>query len=704
VRSSRRAGAISVVIPSYNHSAFLEQTIDSVRSQTLAPDELVVVDDGSSDGSRELLERLRYNEMRLELQDNRGAHHAINRAIELSRGEYVAILNSDDVFEHERIEHAWGVARATGAALLCGEVRLIGDDGGEPPSDHEITRWYAEARTLGRTAPSLAHALRRHNVGVTTSNFFLHRALWAQLGGFRAYRYVHDYDFILRAMALCPGRVVYEPSLCDVRYRVHGANTISEAHERAMAERAGMLRTVHSPVARVRGAVDRLRRSPAVRRAVDDTGMLDPIRPESTRSTSSRIRTDTGAAPGQAADQGDSSAELKVGLLVTSLGTGGLEEVVAMLAQSLPMEGLGVAVYCTEAGGPVAHRLESAGVSVTVGSAGQVGCGTWAVEAGIDVVSSHFVSVDAVREVAEQGIPVVETVHNSYAWLSDGEWAAERRRAALVQGLVAVSDIAAEYYAARTGRAPDVVIPNAVHPARAAAVPRAFARRHLGIDTTGPVFVSVGRLTRQKNVSGLLSAFASVCREVSDAQLVLVGPSDASEPWGALRSAHRPLLDSGAVRWLGESADVGVALSAADAFVSNSWYEGWSVAASEAAWLGLPLVLSDAGGATSMVGVERGTVEVRGARAGVRGFVVPNPGGDPLLVDEASITSSEPSARTANESALAASLTAIADDLEGWRERSDEIADWARRTLAPSAMATAHARVLRAAVQPSGRN
>ena len=155
----------------------------------------------------------------------------------------------------------------------------------------------------------------------------------------------------------------------------------------------------------------------------------------------------------------------------------------------------------------------------------------------------------------------------------------------------------------------------------------------------------------------------------------------------------------------------GVVLSAADAFVSNSWYEGWSVAASEAAWLGLPLVLSDAGGATSMVGVDRGTVDVRGAGAGVwgagsgvRGFVVPNPGGDPLLVDEASITSSEGSVRAVNESALAAALVAIADDLEGWRGRSDDIADWARRMLAPSAMATAHARVLRAAVQPSGRN
>jgi len=693
VLSSGRAGSISVVIPSYNHEIFLAETIESVRSQTLAPDELVVVDDGSSDGSRELLEGLRYREMRLEVQENRGAHHAINRAIELSRGEYIAILNSDDVFERERIEHAWGVARASGAALLCGEVRLIDDEGGDPPPDHDIVRWYADARALGRSAPSLGHALRRHNVAVTTSNFFVHRALWTQLGGFRAYRYVHDYDFLLRAMALCPDRVVYEPSLCDVRYRVHGANTISEAHQRAMDERTKMLGSVRSPHARWRALVGRLTQARAVRRAVDNTGMLDPIRPGS----GGAVDSSRGSLTGIGAEAG-ANGQATVGLLATSLGTGGLEEVVAMLARALPVQGLGVAVYCTDAGGRVAERLRRAGVAVTVGASGGPTISSWVDAVGVDVVSSHFASVEAVRGVVACGIPVVETIHNSYAWLSEDEWAAERSRAELVHGLVAVSDVAAEYYAARTGRSADTVVPNAVHPGRVSSIPRTIARRRLGIETDGPVFVSVGRLTRQKNVSGLLSAFAALCEEVPNAQLLVAGPVDDSEPWAALRASCRPLIDSGAVRWLGATDDIGMVLSAADAFVSNSWYEGWSVAASEAAWCGLPLILSDAGGARSLVGVEGAAEGGPGYGQGARGFLVPNPGGDPLRVDDAVIRARAPGARSANEVAMTAALRAVADDLPGWRARSDEITGWARRTLAPFAMSAEHAAVLRAAV------
>jgi glycosyltransferase involved in cell wall biosynthesis len=303
------------------------------------------------------------------------------------------------------------------------------------------------------------------------------------------------------------------------------------------------------------------------------------------------------------------------------------------------------------------------------------------------VVSSHFAPVEAVTALARTGLPVVETVHNTYAWLDARGWAAERVRAGAVRRVVAVSERAGASWAEGTGRAVDAVIPNAVHPGRAASVPRAFARRSLGLDDHRPVLVSVGRVTRQKNPDGLLRAFAATMERRPDALLLLVGPDDPTAPVSALRSRHAALFDGGGVRWLGPRADIALVLSAADLFVSDSFYEGWSVAASEAAWLGCPMVLSDAGGAGALVG-----------EAGERGLLVPNPLGDPLAVDDALIASPPAAAMAANEEALADALVAVLDSLEAWRERGPSIREWARANLAPAAMARRHAEVLRSVV------
>jgi glycosyltransferase involved in cell wall biosynthesis/GT2 family glycosyltransferase len=664
---------ISVVIPSYNHARWLPEAVGSVRVQSLPVDELVVVDDGSTDDSVAVLEALRFDRMRLEVQGNRGAHAALNRAVEASRGDWIAILNSDDVMEPDRIEAAWGIAAASGAALVCGEVMLVGEDGAPAPEDHDIARWYAEARALARDAPSLKDALRTHNVAVTTSNFFLHRSLWEALGGFRPWRWVHDYDFILRATSLCPGRVVYEPSMRGVRYRVHGANTISESHERALEERSAMLGDVRSLRFRARTAMASGRRREVVR-AVARSGDLAPMRGD--------------AAPVRASKVHDADAPTRAGLVVPGLGTGGLEEVVALLAEALPAAGVDTEVYCTHAGGTVADRLRRSGVPVTIGDGTPERCVSWVVDSGVEVVSSHFVDVPIVARLASEGLPVIETIHNTYAWLGDEGWARERERVKHARTLVAVSDVAAAYFERRAGRAPDHVVGNAVHPGRIARVPRPFARRCLDVEASTPLAVAVGRVTRQKNPDGLLHAFAGALDEVPDARLLLVGPDDASAPIAELRSRHRALFSHDRVRWLGARSDVGVVLSAADAFVSGAWYEGWSVAASEAAWIGVPLVLTDAGAAAALVGA-----------AGERGVLVPNPAGDPLAVDDETIASPPPAALEASVAALARGLADVLCRKESWREGAATRRAWARSGLAPAGMAARYAAVLRAAAR-----
>jgi glycosyltransferase involved in cell wall biosynthesis len=696
----RTTGAtISVVVPSYNHERYLAAAMDGVRDQSLPASELVIVDDGSGDRSREVIEEHRFAGVRAYFQENRGAHRALNRAIALARGEWIAILNSDDVFEPHRLEHAWGVARATGAALVCGSVRLIGEDGGAADPGHPISRWYEEALAHARSSRSLRATARRHNVAVTTSNFFLHRSLWEALGGFAAYRYVHDYEFLLRAVALCPDRVRWAEELTGVLYRVHGANTISESEVRAQEERRAMLGALRRPTARLRRLWARPRAARAVRSAVDGDVALAPVVELGPAAVleggaaapvpSTRVSAD--APVGGEAGRSLSVPPLRVGLVAESLGSGGLEEVVALLAQTLPALGASVSVLCAGTGGPVAERLRRAGLPVRVARGRRDEWRAWLREERPDVVSTHFASLDVVEALAEGGIPIVETIHNVYAWLRPDDWARERAKLERIDGTVAVSRMVAEHYGGNTGRAPDRVIPNAVHPGRAACVPRAWARRRLGVADEAPLFVSVGRLAVQKNPAGLLASFERAHGEAPEARLLLVGSVDRSVSLAALRRRWGALFRSGVVRHLGTVEDVGTVLSAADVFVSASFHEGWSVAASEALWAGRPVVLSETGG----------SVELTGER-GERGIVVPNACGRPLAADPETIVNPPAEAAAVAEAELAEALVEVVRTRDEWAAKADEIRGYARTALAPAVMGRRYLEALEAVAPRDG--
>ncbi|MDX1645650.1 MAG: glycosyltransferase [Longimicrobiales bacterium] len=676
------AGAvISVVMPAYEHRDFVGEAVASVASQTLPAAELVVVDDGSSDGTADVVRDSGIDGLRLVRQSNRGAHHALNRAVRLSRGDWVAILNSDDVFRPERLERALGVVRETGAALVFGAVALVDADGGEVDPAHPIAAWYDGARRWARGRP-LASVLKRHNIAVTTSNFFLHRELWARLGGFRAFRYVHDYDFLLRARDLCPGRVVYEPALDDVLYRVHGDNTIAEGRGAdggrgpADVERSEMLRIHRRPLERVRRSLAGWRSRRPLARRIAASGSLAPV------------------VPGQGEVKLDARAETglpaRVGLGVEALGTGGLEEVVALLAQTFTALGVSVSVLCGRREGAVARRLRDAGIDVT-SLGGRLGdAGAWARREGIDVVSSHFAPVEVVASLSRAGVRVIETVQNCYAWFSEGDWERERARLDHVSAVVAVSTLAGAYYGKHAGRAADAVIPNAVHPGRAAAVPRAFARKTLGIAPGVPVFAFVGRITEQKNPAGLVEAFAAARASIPDAVLILAGPGDGSVSLRELGRAHPDLFATGAVRHVRHLRHVGTVLSAAAAFVSAAFYEGWSVAASEALWCGRPVVLTETGGSGALVGP-----------GGERGILVPNPSGDPLGVSPPRISRPSPEAWRECRDALAAGLVQVAAHRAEWADRREAIRAWARQAVGPVSMATRYLELLSTMVDPA---
>lgn len=94
--------AISVVIPVYNGGRYLTETLQSVRHQTLQPEEIIVVDDGSTDDTPEILSA--QPDIRVLRQENRGAGAARNRGIQCARGELIAFIDADDIWLPRKLE------------------------------------------------------------------------------------------------------------------------------------------------------------------------------------------------------------------------------------------------------------------------------------------------------------------------------------------------------------------------------------------------------------------------------------------------------------------------------------------------------------------------------------------------------------------------------------------------------------------------
>ena len=108
---------ISVVIPCYNRADIVSRAIQSAKAQTVAPYEIIVVDDGSKDGSAEVAKRFGGNVIVIE-QENKGAAAARNRGIQYALGEWIAFLDSDDEWHPQKLELQFAAASQFSKAQL----------------------------------------------------------------------------------------------------------------------------------------------------------------------------------------------------------------------------------------------------------------------------------------------------------------------------------------------------------------------------------------------------------------------------------------------------------------------------------------------------------------------------------------------------------------------------------------------------------
>jgi glycosyltransferase involved in cell wall biosynthesis len=200
---------VSVVIACYNGERYLQETIESALAQSHPAVEVIVVDDGSTDGSSEIAQRF---PVRYIHQENRGLTATRNLGISVSRGDYVVFLDADDRLRPEAIETGLRVmAERPECAMTVGDHLFISSDGS----------YLSDSGKLCLRSSHYEELLKSNFVEMISTVLF-RRSVLEETGGFdTSLRVAEDYELYLRIARVYP--ICCHPAL-TAEYRLHQTN------------------------------------------------------------------------------------------------------------------------------------------------------------------------------------------------------------------------------------------------------------------------------------------------------------------------------------------------------------------------------------------------------------------------------------------------------------------------------------------------
>lgn len=212
--SQKAAPLVSIIMPTYNHAAYVREAVRSVQTQTYENWELLVQDDGSTDGTREFFHELPEPRIRYEWQPNSGLPAiARNRAISRASGELIAFLDSDDLWLPNKLERqVLALDRNPGAGMVYCRTEIFDAHGvrGIAPVERSPSGNIFDALLRGNFISNLTVMIRGEVLRKTGS-----------LSERREIRAVEDYELWMRVAHDWP--VIFLPEIL-ARYRIHGAN------------------------------------------------------------------------------------------------------------------------------------------------------------------------------------------------------------------------------------------------------------------------------------------------------------------------------------------------------------------------------------------------------------------------------------------------------------------------------------------------
>jgi cellulose synthase/poly-beta-1,6-N-acetylglucosamine synthase-like glycosyltransferase len=219
VSDAAPAPAISVLTPAYDVARFVGTTVDSVLAQTVASWEMVVVDDGSEDGTAAVVARRRDGRIRLLRQKNAGVSAARSRAVAASRGRAILFLDADDWLAPDALARLLATLNAAPDAIgAYGPFAFVGEDA--EPGDPPLRR-----KTGPFPAGDILDRLLVENLFANGGHLLLRREAVERAGPFLPHlRYGEDWEYWIRLATQGPFAVVpgAEP-LLFVRQRTGSA-------------------------------------------------------------------------------------------------------------------------------------------------------------------------------------------------------------------------------------------------------------------------------------------------------------------------------------------------------------------------------------------------------------------------------------------------------------------------------------------------
>lgn len=207
----------SVIIPTYNRKKRVLNAIESVLKQTFIDFELIVVDDGSTDGTKDVIAPIIDTRIKYLYQKNSGAPVARNAGIKAAQGDYISFLDSDDIFLPEKLEKVYQeIQKFPTESILISSHRRVKAD--------KSSIYYHPEKCL--TPPEFKRLLHYHIIDSSTSGLVIKRASLAEYGGFDiSLKCIQDRELLFR-MCNDHGCVL----ISDILWQKHWTNDSIVAH------------------------------------------------------------------------------------------------------------------------------------------------------------------------------------------------------------------------------------------------------------------------------------------------------------------------------------------------------------------------------------------------------------------------------------------------------------------------------------------
>lgn len=211
---------VSVIMPTYNRAYIIRTAIQSVLEQTYSNWELIIVDDGSEDETKQILQEYKDERIKVLINDsNKGANYSRNRGGDIAKGEFIAFLDSDNYWKRNKLEKQVKIlsrVQEEVAFTFCREERTAGETRFIPDSSFDIEK--------------IDNDIMEANC-IDTNTVLMRRTVFNEVGGFdNNIPRLQDWELFLRIIKMYNYKVIYDSEVLNVN--VLQKNSISYSNEK----------------------------------------------------------------------------------------------------------------------------------------------------------------------------------------------------------------------------------------------------------------------------------------------------------------------------------------------------------------------------------------------------------------------------------------------------------------------------------------